>query len=803
MMWLRSFRKRQVVFCGVLLLLLIVLLSGAVLSAPDNIAETVALLQRQSAGTVHVDVYDPTGTVRWVFAEGGTLTHEFANQGLAPEGVARAFLSIYGNLFGITDQAAHLQMVSVETDPAGMQHVRFHQTQNGVAVFGTDLVAHLTADGSVSVVNGYTLPGIERINTTPALSDQVATQAAVAQLGLLDGYVAESSLVLLNSGLITDQPGDTYLTYRVRADSASQPDKAQWVFVDANTGEVRFSYPAITDGRSRQTYNLKQSMTYASAVLARSEGQAAVTTAPSCTTADINYAHDYAGNTYDFYFSRFGRDSYNNAGAALKSYVCYGTNYQNAFWDGAKMTYGNGFAAADDVVAHELSHAVTEYSSNLVYSNQSGALNESFSDIFGEAVDLTNGSGTDTAAVRWDMGEDIPGIGAIRDMMDPTRFGDPDRTTSTNMYCSTADNGGVHTNSGVPNKAFALMVDGGTFNGFTVAAIGIDKAVQIEYRTNTYYLSSSAKFLDDYNGLNLSCRDLYGAGSATCNSVLAALQATEMNGPICGRGGATPTPSGPTATPTKTPTITPTPKGATSTPTQTPTITPTPSGPTATPTKTPTITPTPKGATSTPTQTPSPTPTKTPVPSAALINGNFESGAFVGWDESSSNFYALVLADVGQNSSWGAWLGGYDYEISEITQNYKVPAPGGTLRYAFRIASSDVCGYDYGYIKVNNTNLKIYNLCSSNATNGFVQGSANLSAYAGQTVTLKFRSTSDSSLISSFYIDNVTFTAGAFAEEVDAHSSDGTAAPESKADAPQGVAEERREMRIFLPLLAK
>ena len=210
-----------------------------------------------------------------------------------------------------------------------------------------------------------------------------------------------------------------------------------------------------------------------------------MTSAPSCTVADINNAHDYAGDTYDFYFTRFSRDSYDNRGGTLKSYVCYGTNYQNAFWDGTRMTYGNGFAAADDVVAHELSHGVTENSSNLVYSNQSGALNESFSDIFGEAVDLTNTGGNDSTSVRWDMGEDIPGIGAIRDMMDPTRFGDPDRTNSSYYYCGTGDYGGVHTNSGVPNKAFALMVDGGNFNGYNVSAIGITAAAAIEYRTNT------------------------------------------------------------------------------------------------------------------------------------------------------------------------------------------------------------------------------------------------------------------------------------------------------------------------------
>ncbi len=761
-----SFRKRRIMLGTVMLLSMMILLSGAVLSAPDAIDATVALLQQQSEGAVHVDIYPPTGAARWVFAEGGTLTREFAQQGMAPEGVARAFFNSYGNLFGIADQAAHLQMISVETDTVGLQHVRFHQVQNGIAVFGADLVVHLGNDGAVQVVNGYTLPNADSIDTTPTVSEQAAAQTAVAQLGLPDGYAAESSLMLFNPGLLSDQPSATYLTYRVRADSEAQPDQAAWVFVDANTGEVRFSYPAINDGRNRSTYNLKHGTSYGSATLARTETQAAVTSAPSCTTADINHAHDYAGNTYDFYFNRFGRDSYDNAGAALKSYVCYGANYQNAFWDGAKMTYGNGFAAADDVVAHELSHAVTERTSNLVYSNQSGALNESFSDIFGEAVDLTNGSGTDTAGVRWDMGEDIPSIGAIRDMLDPTRFGDPDSTTSTNMYCGTADSGGVHTNSGVPNKAFALMVDGGTFNGFTIAGIGIDKAVQIEYRANTRYLSSAAKFLDDYNALNQSCIDLYGADPTTCANVLAALQATKLNGPVCGSGGATATPSGPTATATQTPTKTPT------------------GGPTAT-------------------KTPVPTATKTPVPATALVNGNFESGRNVGWGESSSHNYALVMTGVGQNTTWGAWLGGANAEISEITQNYTVPAAGGSLSYAYKITSTDSCGYDYGYVKVHNTNLKTYNLCSSNATSGFVQGSASLSAYAGQTVTLKFRATTDVSLTSSFYIDNVTFAAGALVEELDPYASDGLATPEPKTDAPQGDTEEREGLKLFLPLLFK
>jgi len=104
-------------------------------------------------------------------------------------------------------------------------------------------------------------------------------------------------------------------------------------------------------------------------------------------------------------------------------------------------------------------------------------LNGFFSDIFGETVDLLNASGTDTPAVRWLMGEDIPGIGAIRNMANPIAFGDPGKTSDTQFVCSGIeyDNGGVHINSGVPNHAYALMVDGGIYNGITVNPIGLPR----------------------------------------------------------------------------------------------------------------------------------------------------------------------------------------------------------------------------------------------------------------------------------------------------------------------------------------
>jgi bacillolysin len=531
-----SVRRRRVLIVGTFLLIAALMASTALAAPPVAQDGPTARLEAQADGFVNINYYAPTGVARSVYASNGSLTREFAGQ--APEAAARSFLAGYGSLFGLTDQGAQLQLNSVQTDELGMQHVRFSQIQDDLAVFGADLIVHLAKDGAVSSVNGYIVPDAISVSTKPALSDKQAAEIALKQLGVSDGFISQSSLVVFNAGLITEQSSNTVLTYRVRADSVSQPHLAQWIFVDANTGEVRFAYAGVTDGRNRETYNLKHLTNYRKAILVRSETTPPVTTATNCTITDINNAHDYAGNTYDFYFNRFRRDSYDNRGGTLKSYVCYGTNYQNAFWDGTKMTYGNGFAAADDVVAHELSHGVTENASNLVYSSQSGALNESFSDIFGEAVDLTNTGGNDNPNVKWDMGEDIPGIGAIRDMMDPIRFSDPDKTTSTYYYCGTGDNGGVHTNSGVPNKAFALMVDGGNFNNYSVSAIGMDAAAAIEYRSNTTKLTSSAKFYDNYTGLINSCGELYsGTGSPTCTSVKNALNAVVMYGPICGTGG--------------------------------------------------------------------------------------------------------------------------------------------------------------------------------------------------------------------------------------------------------------------------
>ena len=198
------------------------------------------------------------------------------------------------------------------------------------------------------------------------------------------------------------------------------------------------------------------------------------------------------------------------------------------------MVYGDGFASADDVVGHELSHGVTDFSSSLFYYQQSGAINESMSDVFGEYIDLVNGAGTDTPAVRWLMGEDIPGFGAIRDMENPPAFNDPDRMLSPNYTSDPGegDGGGVHSNSGVNNKAAFLMVDGGSFNGQTITGLGITKAARIYYTVNNSMLVSGSDYADLANALRQACTNLIGTDGITaadCTEVNEIVLATQMD----------------------------------------------------------------------------------------------------------------------------------------------------------------------------------------------------------------------------------------------------------------------------------
>ena len=242
-------------------------------------------------------------------------------------------------------------------------------------------------------------------------------------------------------------------------------------------------------------------------------------------------AHWGAEVTYDYFLSAHNRNSFDGNGASINSYVHFDQNYDNAFWDGVRMTYGDGntFDALTslDVAAHEIGHGVCTFTADLIYQNESGALNEAFSDIWAACVE-------DFAAPEkeeWLVGEDIgQSYGPLRNMENPNARNDPDTYQGTYWATGPADNGGVHTNSGVLNHCFYILTIGksGTNDNndtYSVTGIGFDKAAAIFYRAESVYLTQNSNYAAARTACINSALDLYGANSdevcATTNAFYA------------------------------------------------------------------------------------------------------------------------------------------------------------------------------------------------------------------------------------------------------------------------------------------
>jgi len=317
-------------------------------------------------------------------------------------------------------------------------------------------------------------------------------------------------------------PGRThFLVWRMEVTPVETFPVRELVLIDAHRGSVALHFNQTDTALDRRVHDAKN-MKELPGTLVLSEGQ------PLTGDADVDNAYRFSGDTFNFYLDHHQRDSLNGAGMLLRSTVHYGSGYDNAFWDGAQMVYGDGFVT-DDVAAHEMTHGVTEHESRLFYYYQSGAINEALSDIWGEFVDLTNGAGNDSDAVRWLVGEDLP-IGAVRSMKSPRQFGQPERMRDSYYYCGSGDNGGVHYNSGIANKAAFLLTDGGTFNGYTIQQLsgGIPMVAKLFYEVQTNLLTSASDYQDLYNAL-IQAADNLGFDAADRQSVVNAVNATEMN----------------------------------------------------------------------------------------------------------------------------------------------------------------------------------------------------------------------------------------------------------------------------------
>ncbi len=513
---------------------------------------SAAALERELGPGVDVKLHRETGFVRFIGTEPGQPIDrpDGVARGASPDAIARAFVEEQGKELGFVDGAESARVTRTVATPYGAA-VRLRQTVGGVPVLGGELTLNLDRDGDVLSALGEAEP-VAGIDVSPAVQPEDARESARAAVakgaGVAPGAleVGEPRLAIYDSRLLGGPGlGAPALVWRVQVAATDGQPVKQLVLVDAHLGVVAEAINEIHAALDRRVCDAANTSDRypCEPPFDRAEGDAPT------GQPDIDNAYDYSGDTYDFFFDRFGYDSLDGAGFPLHSTVrwCdpfFGCPFPNAFWDGSQMVYGEGFAV-DDVVGHELSHGLTEFNSNLFYHYQSGAINESLSDVFGELIDLTNGSGNDSPGVRWLVGEEL---GAIRNMENPPAFFDPDQMTSPHYFPGPDDEGGVHFNSGVNNKATYLMTDGATFNGQTVTGLGIDKVARLYFTVETAMLTSASDYRDLGSALNQACANLIGIEgftAADCVEVDEATLATEMHldppaasapeAPVCGQ----------------------------------------------------------------------------------------------------------------------------------------------------------------------------------------------------------------------------------------------------------------------------
>lgn len=507
-------------------------------------------LARVTASAIDVDVQKIDTLdgapyfARGLFGTAGTI-RDVADAAADP-GLAGALVEIAA-VFQIS--AEQLAPVRVTHDKLGMTHVIFEQRAGGLRVVGGDLAVHITADGAVRVANG-TVRDTRGVSAKPAISAALA--ADVARRTTSDGQsdAGDPELVFV----ISAATHTLHLAWNVPV-TARNELLFDRVYVDAREGRVVDRRPEVYTARNRTVFDGH------GGTVPFTQGTQVGTEASPPTEAVARAAYDNTGATYDCYHDLFGRDSYDGAGATLKSLVHIvfpnpqgGTTGNNAAWTNNQMSYGDGDGTlmgptplGFDVTAHELTHGVTSRTANLAYQGESGALNEGMSDILAAVCEAHKLGGVTPRT--WLIGEDIftPATAgdALRYMADPSADSalyppaiGGSRDFYADRYTGNQDNGGVHLNSGIANLAFQLLVAGGTHprhkTTFTVPAIGIEHGGAIFERALTHgYFTSGTKFAQARTATEQAAMDLY-PGSADITAVSVAWAAVGVGAPPAG-----------------------------------------------------------------------------------------------------------------------------------------------------------------------------------------------------------------------------------------------------------------------------
>ena len=487
---------------------------------------------------------------------------------------ARRLLRAERALLRLDDPDLELNAERSEVDALGHRHLRFSQSFAGIPVWPSQLIVHLDEAGDAYLLDGGSVPTPRGVGTVPRIPARAAAARAIRALGARPGATAETP------DLIVFAPGDrtARLAWRTAVDAG--PRFRRRVAIDAETGELLFSVsevmeanvagsgvdlfavtrplnvwneagtnylvdtskamfdpasnppdPETTSGAitvlDAQNQPPNANPTYVPPLFHISSSDPNAWSIPAGVSAAFNLS-----GTYDYYLSHHARSSINGAGGSILGVVRLGLGYPNAFWHSGlqAMFFGDGepFAGAPDVVGHELTHGVIDATASLLYLNQSGAANESLADVFGEMVETSIDGSPD-----WLMGADLSA--AIRNMANPAALAIgcgrpyPDRMSqfllATDPLCGffvDLDEGGVHLNSGILNRAFYLLAAG------LPGALGTTQAEQIFYRALALHLTSTAQFVDVRLAAVESAAELFGAGSPQTQRTAQAFDEVEI-----------------------------------------------------------------------------------------------------------------------------------------------------------------------------------------------------------------------------------------------------------------------------------
>ncbi|CAN5577986.1 hypothetical protein BH10ACI2_BH10ACI2_23130 [soil metagenome] len=651
----------------------------------------------------------------------------------------------------------------VEIDDLKMAHTHVQQKIGGVPVWEGEAIVHLRPDGQLSLVTDELKEGIA-INTKPNFKERQAIRLACSDFINCDGLTdAPTADLWIYRGEDRD-----HLTWRIqlRREDGTDQTSMPVIFVDAQTGQKVYEYDNLQTASGSSLYSGTVTLSTSSVGstfymedLTRKQGtfnmnntgntstgsggtQSRYTDADDVWSSTAQQAgvdaHYGAAMTYDYYKNVHGRNGIdgnsgpgsttaaaNSAIAMVPSRVHFGASYNNAFWNGSSMTYGDGNGTTFtplvtlDIAGHEMTHGVTERTANLTYSKESGALNESLSDIFGSMVESYARGGV-VDGDTWKIGEQAytPGTAgdALRRMDNPNAVGDPDHY-SLRLYpgtCSPSnanDQCGVHTNSSISNHTYFLAAAGGTnrVSGVAVTGMGTTDAARIWYRALTVYMTASTNFAGARTATLNAATDLFGAASSQYTTTATAWCAVGVGS--C--------PVAPTPTPTATPI------------------------PTATP-------------------TPSPTPTPT---AELIVNGGFETSALP-WVSSGTGYFYTANGNSPHGGTGYVYFGVNNSVTGQAYQTVSIPASAtGTMTFWLNVTSSETTtttAYDKLFVEVRGTSgnllttLATYSNLNKTTQGVYSQRSFNLAAYKGQTVRIQFRSTMDSSITSTFRVDDVS-----------------------------------------------